>query len=120
MFNVVGIRFKKAGKVYYFDPGDFPVKKNDAVIVETARGIEYGFVVTNPKVVGEHDVVLPLKKIIRIADQKDHMTVDENKAAAKEAYGICMKKIAEHQLEMKLVDVEYTFDRNKIIFYFTC
>ncbi|AEH52076.1 MULTISPECIES: stage 0 sporulation family protein [Heyndrickxia] len=119
MFNVVGIRFKKAGKVYYFDPGDFPVKKNDAVIVETARGIEYGFVVTNPKVVGEHDVVLPLKKIIRIADQKDHMTVDENKAAAKEAYGICMKKIAEHQLEMKLVDVEYTFDRNKIIFYFT-
>ncbi|GER67663.1 stage 0 sporulation protein [Weizmannia acidilactici] len=119
MFNVVGIRFKKAGKVYYFDPGDLPVQKDDTVIVETARGIEYGLVVTNRKVVGEHDVVLPLKKVIRIADQKDHMAVNENKTAAKEAYKICMKKIAEHQLEMKLVDVEYTFDRNKIIFYFT-
>jgi len=119
LFNVVGIRFKKAGKVYYFDPGDLPVQKDDTVIVETARGIEYGLVVTNRKVVGEHDVVLPLKKVIRIADQKDHMAVNENKTAAKEAYKICMKKIAEHQLEMKLVDVEYTFDRNKIIFYFT-
>lgn len=119
MFNVVGVRFKKAGKVYYFDPGELTVQKNDSVIVETIRGIEYGLVVTNPKVVGEHDVVLPLKKVIRIADQKDHMTVDENKIAAKEAYEVCTSKIIEHQLDMKLVDVEYTFDRNKIIFYFT-
>ncbi|MCM3734192.1 stage 0 sporulation family protein [Fictibacillus nanhaiensis] len=119
MYEVVGIRFKKAGKVYYFDPGDLEVKKDAFVIVETARGIEYGKVVIDKKLVGENDVVLPLKKVVRLATQKDILSVEENKAAAKEAFQSCEEKIIEHQLDMKLVDVEYTFDRNKIIFYFT-
>jgi len=119
LYNVVGIRFKKAGKIYYFDPGEHPIRKNDYVIVETARGIEYGKAVTDNKQVNENDVVLPLKKVVRIADQKDQLNVEENKQAATEAYEICCEKIIEHQLDMKLVDVEYTFDRNKIIFYFT-
>lgn len=119
MYNVVGVRFKKAGKIYYFDPQDHPVVRNDYVIVETARGIEFGKAVTDKKQVSEHDVVLPLKKIVRIADQEDKQNVEENKKEAKEAYEICSKKITEHQLDMKLVDVEYTFDRNKVIFYFT-
>ncbi|WP_335872079.1 PSP1 domain-containing protein [Bacillus sp. 2205SS5-2] len=119
MYNVVGIRFKKAGKIYYFDPDAFSITKDDYVIVETVRGIEYGKVVLDPKQVGENDVVLPLKKVLRIADEKDRLTVQENKEAASEAYTICCEKIETHQLDMKLVDVEYTFDRNKVIFYFT-
>lgn len=119
MYNVVGVRFKKAGKIYYFDPGDFSIQKGDNVIVETVRGVEYGKVVTARKQVEEHDVVLPLKKVVRIADQKDRMIVAENKQAAQEAYEVCNQKVIEHQLDMKLVDVEYTFDRNKVIFYFT-
>ena len=94
-------------------------KKTDYVIVETVRGVEYGKVVIAPKQVDENDVVLPLKKVLRIADQKDRMIVEENRAAAKEAYDVCNEKVTTHQLDMKLVDVEYTFDRNKIIFYFT-
>jgi cell fate regulator YaaT (PSP1 superfamily) len=113
------VRFKRAGKVYYFDPVDFPVQQDQHVIVETARGIEYGKVVIGPKWVAESDVVLPLKKVIRIADSADAQTVEENKAAARNAFFICLDKIKAHQLKMKLVDVEYTFDRNKIIFYFT-
>lgn len=119
MYNVVGVRFKKAGKIYYFDPGDFSIQKGDNVIVETVRGVEYGKVVTARKQVEEHDVVLPLKKVVRIADQKDRMIVAENKQAAQEAHEVCNQKVVEHQLDMKLVDVEYTFDRNKVIFYFT-
>ncbi|KQL51358.1 stage 0 sporulation protein [Heyndrickxia shackletonii] len=119
MFDVVGVRFKKAGKIYYFDPGDLFIQKNDSVIVETVRGIEFGKVVTDRKSVDENDVVLPLKKVIRIANEKDQLIVSENKDAAKEAYEVCCEKVAEHQLDMKLVDVEYTFDRNKVIFYFT-
>lgn len=119
MYSVVGVRFKKAGKIYYFDPSDFPVEKEHAVIVETARGVEYGKVVVGRKNVGESDVVLPLKKVIRIADQSDADLVENNKQAAKEAFAICQNKIKDHDLKMKLVDVEYTFDRNKIIFYFT-
>ncbi len=119
MYDVVGVRFKKAGKIYYFDPGDLPILKNNFVIVETVRGVEYGQVVIGPKQVDENDVVLPLKKVLRIADQKDRMIVEENRIAAKEAYDVCSEKVAVHQLDMKLVDVEYTFDRNKIIFYFT-
>ncbi|MCP3742341.1 PSP1 domain-containing protein [Rossellomorea sp. BNER] len=119
MYNVVGVRFKKAGKIYYFDPGELEVIKNDFVIVETVRGIEYGKIVVERKQVDENDVVLPLKKVIRIADPKDRLIVDENKEAATEAYEVCCEKINEHQLDMKLVDVEYTFDRNKVIFYFT-
>ncbi|GLB61536.1 PSP1 domain-containing protein [Cytobacillus sp. NCCP-133] len=119
MYDVVGVRFKKAGKIYYFDPGDLAIQKDDFVIVETVRGVEYGKVVIAPKQVDEHDVVLPLKKVLRIADQKDRMIVEENKQAAKEAYEVCCEKVNTHQLDMKLVDVEYTFDRNKVIFYFT-
>lgn len=119
MYDVVGVRFKKAGKIYYFDPGGLTIAKDDFVIVETVRGVEYGRVVVAPKKVDEHDVVLPLKKVLRIADQKDRMIVEENKQAAKEAYEVCCEKVSTHQLDMKLVDVEYTFDRNKVIFFFT-
>ncbi|WAA12325.1 PSP1 domain-containing protein [Fervidibacillus halotolerans] len=119
MYNVVGVRFKKAGKIYYFDPDELPVQKGCFVIVETARGIEMGKVVIENKQVDEEDIVLPLKKVLRVADEKDRLQVEENKKAAKQAYDICLKKIEEHALEMKLVDVEYTFDRNKVIFYFT-
>jgi len=119
LYSVVGVRFKTAGKIYYFDPLDLPVEKEHSVIVETARGVEYGSVVVGRKTVQEEDVVLPLKKVIRIADQEDARVVEENKNAAREAFGICEQKIRNHGLKMKLVDVEYTFDRNKIIFYFT-
>jgi cell fate regulator YaaT (PSP1 superfamily) len=119
LYDVVGVRFKKAGKIYYFDPGDLSIEKDDFVIVETVRGVEYGKAVIARKQVEEHDVVLPLKKVVRIADPKDKMIVEENKQAANEAYVVCNEKVNEHQLDMKLVDVEYTFDRNKVIFYFT-
>ena len=119
MYNVVGVRFKKAGKIYYFDPGEIDIPKGDFVIVETVRGVEFGKVVTARKQVGENDVVLPLKKVLRMADAKDRLIVDENKAAAAEAYHICCQKVEEHKLDMKLVDVEYTFDRNKVVFFFT-
>lgn len=118
-YDVIGIRFKKAGKIYYFDPGHLQVTKNDFVIVETARGVEYGKVVIDKKQVDENDVVLPLKKVIRVASKKDRLQVEENKTAASEAFDICLKKIENHGLQMKLIDAEYTFDRNKIIFYFT-
>ncbi|PFD42792.1 stage 0 sporulation protein [Bacillus cereus] len=119
LYDVVGVRFKKAGKVYYFDPNQFDISENEFVIVETVRGIEYGKVVITKKQVDENDVVLPLKKVIRIANENDRTIVEENKHAAKEAYQVCQQKVGEHNLDMKLVDVEYTFDRNKIIFYFT-
>ncbi|HHY75077.1 MAG TPA: stage 0 sporulation family protein [Bacillus bacterium] len=119
MYEVVGVRFKKAGKIYYFDPGEFKISKGDYVIVETVRGIEFGRAVISSKKVDENDVVLPLKKVIRLANEEDLINVEENKREAKEAYEACTKKIEEHGLDMKLVDVEYTFDRNKIIFYFT-
>jgi cell fate regulator YaaT (PSP1 superfamily) len=119
MYSVVGIRFKKAGKIYYFDPDQFPVEKDSHVIVETSRGVEYGKVVIGKKEVEENDVVLPLKKVIRLADDDDARQVEDNRLAAKEAFHICHDKIKDHQLKMKLIDVEYTFDRNKIIFYFT-
>ncbi|WP_338787888.1 stage 0 sporulation family protein [Metabacillus sp. FJAT-53654] len=119
MYDVVGVRFKKAGKIYYFDPNGLHIEDDDFVIVETIRGIEYGKVVLNNKRVEENDVVLPLKKVIRLADDKDRLMVQENQDAAEEAYHVCQKKVSEHGLDMKLVDVEYTFDRNKVIFYFT-
>jgi cell fate regulator YaaT (PSP1 superfamily) len=119
LYEVVGVRFKKAGKIYYFDPSEITVPNDEFVIVETVRGIEYGKVVISNKQVSEDDVVLPLKKVLRIADPKDKLTVEENKAAAQEAYEVCEQKVVEHGLDMKLVDVEYTFDRNKVIFYFT-
>ncbi|MGA9289290.1 MAG: stage 0 sporulation family protein [Anaerobacillus sp.] len=119
MYEVVGVRFKKAGKIYYFDPSSLQVSDKDFVIVETARGVEFGKVVLANKQVDEEDVVLPLKKVIRIADEKDRLAVEDNKHAAEEAFDVCVSKIEEYKLDMKLVDVEYTFDRNKIIFYFT-
>ncbi|MCM3389846.1 PSP1 domain-containing protein [Ureibacillus chungkukjangi] len=119
MYNVVGVRFKKAGKIYYFDPGDFLLEKGQYVIVETARGVEYGKIVVPMKQVGENDVVLPLKQVLRPADERDRIQVDENRQESQRAFELASTKITEHKLEMKLVDVEYTFDRNKIIFYFT-
>ncbi|MFD1021126.1 PSP1 domain-containing protein [Thalassobacillus hwangdonensis] len=119
MIEVIGVRFKKAGKIYYFDPGQWNMTTDDYVIVETVRGIEFGKVVIANKQVDEEDIVLPLKKVIRIADEKDKLSVAENKDNAEKAYHICETKIAEHKLDMKLVEVEYTFDRNKVIFYFT-
>ncbi|HEY8341615.1 MAG TPA: stage 0 sporulation family protein [Calditerricola sp.] len=119
MLEVVGVRFKKAGKIYYFDPGNLPVQIGDPVLVETARGIEYGWVVIGRRQVDEQDVVLPLKNVLRIADEQDAAQMERNREDAKRAYAICKQKIAEHGLPMKLVDAEYTFDRNKLIFYFT-
>lgn len=119
MYNVVGVRFKKAGKIYYFDPAQFELQVGQYVIVETARGIEYGKVVVPVKQVTENDVVLPLKQVVRPADERDSLQVEENTAESKDAFTLATAKIIEHKLDMKLVDVEYTFDRNKIIFYFT-
>ena len=113
MYEVVGVRFKKAGKIYYFDPNGISIPKDTFVIVETVRGIEYGKVVVPNKQVGENDVVLPLKKVMRMADEHDRMIVEENRQSAKEAYEVCSSKVTQHELDMKLVDVEYTFDRNK-------
>lgn len=119
LHHVVGVRFKKAGKIYYFSPGELELTKGESVIVETSRGVEYGKVVIEKKEVADEDVVLPLKQVIRIANEQDKCIVEENKTAAAQALEVCFVKIAEHQLEMKLVDVEYTFDRNKVLFYFT-
>ncbi|MCK2159055.1 stage 0 sporulation protein [Exiguobacterium sp. RIT452] len=119
MLEVVGVRFKEAGKIYYFAPGQESLSRGQSVIVETVRGIEYGEVVIADKQMDEDDVVLPLKSILRVADDKDAMIVRENKMAAFDAHAVCVEKIREHKLDMKLVDVEYTFDRNKVIFYFT-
>lgn len=119
MIRVVGIRFKNAGKVYYFDPGSLDTKVGQKVIVETARGIELGEVVVRPKKVPEDDIAQPLKKVIRIATEDDVLQHSENAGKGEEAYSICLEQIGRHQLPMKLVDVEYTFDKNKIVFYFT-
>lgn len=118
-YNVVGIRFKKAGKIYYFDPDNIELAVNDGAIVETTRGVEYGKVVQPLKVVDEGEVVAPLKKVIRKATPEDDAKLAANKIKEKEAYQICLAKIKEHGLPMKLIDVEQTFDDNKIIFYFT-
>ncbi len=119
MVTVVGVRFKKAGKIYYFDPDSIDVKFNDFVVVETARGIEFGHVVIGPREIDEKDIISPLKKVIRIALDEDFEVHRENKSKAKEAIEVCQAKVDEHGLKMKLVDVEYTFDNNKVIFYFT-
>ena len=119
MIKVIGVRFKKAGKIYYFSPADLKIEKGNYVIVETARGIEFGECVIGIKEIDEAEIVSPLKCVLRIADNKDIAKHKENKSKEKDALDICMKKIAEHGLEMKLIDVEYTFDNNKVIFYFT-
>ncbi len=119
MYNVVGVRFKPAGKIYYFDPGDLPIECHSHVIVETTRGIEYGEVVVGKRIVPEESVVLPLRSVIRLADVQDAVIVEENRTKASEAMRVFKEKMRTHKLEMKLVDAEYTFDRNKLIFYFT-
>ena len=119
MIRVIGVRFRTAGKVYYFDPGKLNIKRNDHVIVETARGIEYGTVVGDPKEEPEDKVVQPLKAVLRVATPKDDEQEAGNKLKEKEAFKICMEKIRKHNLQMKLIDAEYTFDNNKVLFYFT-
>ena len=119
MQTVVGVRFKRAGKIYYFSPGKLDIKLNDNVIVETARGLEFGTAVIGPREVPDGDVVLPLKVVQRLATDADKAKVEDNAQRRDEAFRLCEEKIAAHGLPMKLVDVEYTFDVNKIIFYFT-
>ena len=119
MTKVIGVRFRTAGKIYFFAPGKFTIKRGDHVIVETARGVEYGRVVSGPKDVKDEDVVQPLKPVIRVATEQDRKTVEKNRQKEKEAFKICWEKIRMHGLEMKLIDAEYTFDNNKVLFYFT-
>lgn len=119
MVEVTGIRFKQMGKIYYFDPGDYSLENGDHVIVETSRGVEYGFVAINKKQVQDDEIVHPLKKVIRIATSEDDRVVELNKKKEQEAFAICREKIEKHGLDMKLIEVEYTFDHNKILFYFT-
>ncbi|NLC19404.1 MAG: stage 0 sporulation family protein [Clostridiales bacterium] len=119
MVNVIGVRFRKAGKIYYFDPAGYDIKVGDNVIVETARGIEYGHVVLAPRLVEEDKIVQPLKPVIRVATPEDDAIEKRNKEKEKEAFKICLEKIKKHGLEMKLIDSEYTFDNNKVLFYFT-
>ena len=119
MIKVIGVRFRTAGKIYFFDPLEFEIKKGDHVIVETARGIEFGTVVAGIKEVEEDKVVQPLKPVIRIATERDCEQEAENKVKEREAFKICLEKIRHHELEMKLIDAEYTFDNNKVLFYFT-
>lgn len=119
MIEVVGVRFKKAGKLYYFDPDNMSIKEGSNVIVETVRGIEYGNVIKGNIMVEDDEVVQPLKKVIRVATPKDDECEKENREKEKEAFVICEEKIAKHELDMKLIDVEITFDHNKLIFYFT-
>ncbi len=119
MVEVIGVRFRNVGKIYYFGPKDYEIHVGDHVIVETARGVEYGYVVLAPREVEDKTVVQPLKDVLRIASQEDEERELKNREKEKEAFQICLEKIKEHKLEMKLIDVEYTFDNNKVLFYFT-
>lgn len=119
MIKVVGVRFKSAGKIYYFDPGELDIPVESFAIVETVRGLEFGKVVIDEREVQEKDVVLPLKKVLRLATPEDIEQMEKNKSKESEAKEICLQKIISHDLPMKLVDVEYTFDGSKVIFYFT-
>ena len=119
MVKVVGVRFRQAGKIYYFDPADFELEVSNHVIVETARGVEMGTVLIAPKEVEDEQVVSPLKPVIRIATEEDEAVVEKNREKEKEAFAICKEKILKHELDMKLVGAEYTFDGNKLLFYFT-
>ena len=119
MTKVVGVRFRNTGKIYYFGPGKYDIEAGDHVIVETARGVEMGNVVLGPREVEDDKIVQPLKMIIRLATEADEKTVDKNRVKEKEAFQICLEKIAKHGLDMKLVEAEYTFDNNKLLFYFT-
>lgn len=119
MITVIGVRFRSGGKVYYFGPGELEIKNGDHVIVETARGVEYGYVVLGNRQVEDNKVIQPLKSVIRLATEEDKTKEESNRKKEKDAFGICQEKIRKHGLEMKLIYVEYTFDNNKILFYFT-
>ena len=119
MVKVIGVRFRNAGKIYYFAPGKYEIKSGQHVLVETARGIEYGYVVLGTREVEDGKVVQPLKSVIRMATKEDETVEEANKKKEKDAFKVCLEKIRKHNLEMKLIDVEYTFDNNKILFYFT-
>lgn len=119
MTTIIGVRFRKAGKVYFFAPGKNQVEKGAHVIVETARGVEYGTVVIANREVEEDKIIQPLKPVIRVANERDDAIAENNKKKEKEAFEICLQKIAKHKLVMKLIDCEYTFDNNKLLFYFT-
>lgn len=119
MTRVIGVRFRPAGKIYFFSPGKYDVKTGDKVIVETARGVEFGSVVLGLKEVEDDKITQPLKSVIRIATQDDIRKEEKNREKEKEAFNICLEKIRKHGLEMKLIDAEYTFDNNKVLFYFT-
>ncbi len=119
MVKVIGVRFRQAGKVYYFDPLEFDIKRGTYVIVETARGVEYGYVVMPPREVEDEKIVQPLKPVIRVATEEDAEIERKNKEKEKEAFKTCLEKIKKHELDMKLIDCEYTFDNNKVLFYFT-
>ena len=119
MTRVIGVRFRPAGKIYYFAPGKFHIRQGDKVIVETARGIEFGTVVTGPKEVKDEEVMQPLKSVIRIATEEDKRAEEKNREKEKEAFEICLEKIRKHNLDMKLINAEYTFDNNKVLFYFS-
>ena len=118
MTKVIGVRFRTAGKIYFFAPGKFEITQGDNVIVETARGVEYGRVVSGPKEVKD-EVVQPLKSVIRVATEQDRKVEEKNREKEKDAFKICLEKIRKHGLDMKLIDAEYTFDNNKVLFYFT-
>ena len=119
MVKIIGVRFRKAGKIYYFAPGNLDIQKGDHVIVETARGVEYGNVVLGMREIEEEEITSPLKSVIRIATPEDDKTEDENREKEQKAFDICLEKIAKHKLKMKLIGAEYTFDNNKVLFYFT-
>ena len=119
MTRVIGVRFRPAGKIYYFAPGKFHIRQGGKVIVETARGIEFGTVVAGPKEVKDEEVMQPLKPVIRIATEEDKRAEEKNREKEKEAFEICLEKIRKHNLDMKLINAEYTFDNNKVLFYFT-
>ena len=119
MTKVIGVRFRKAGKIYFFSPGKLEIKRGDQVIVETARGVEFGNVVSGPKEVADDEITQPLKAVIRVATDEDRKTEERNRKKEKEAFDICLEKIHKHGLEMKLIDAEYTFDNNQVLFYFT-
>ena len=119
MTTIIGVRFRTAGKVYYFDPLDFEVKAGDHVIVETARGVEYGYVVCGRTEVSDDKVVAPLRAVQRVATEEDDRQAEKLRQKEKEALAICAEKVAKHELEMKLIDCEYTFDNSKVLFYFT-
>lgn len=119
MTKVIGVRFRTAGKIYFFAPGKFDIKQGDNVIVETARGVEFGKVVAGIKEIDDNEVTQPLKSVIRVATAEDLKKEENNRKKEKEAFEICLEKIRKHGLEMKLINAEYTFDNNKVLFYFT-